>query len=567
MQSNSTIVNKLFSLFLPYKQKLLIILACLIFYILFSLSLPIFNSYLIDKGIIGKDYNLVVSISLCLFLLVLLNSLASIIKEKARATIASCIRQRLVMDAFRGLSRVDIRYFNSRNSAEIITNLEMDTSRICTICDSDFFMIITQLVGFIGGITGLFLIDYRLAFIVLIFIPLKFLIVSFLAKKRKYLIKKLIDADHKFGRWIGESLDGMKEIRLFGLYNKKSEELKDIIFNRADSEKNINILDNYNLAAENIILRLLESILYMVGALFILSDTMTIGSLVAFLTYSSQVTNPISAALNISFIMSGIFPSAQRYFDLLDSKEELENNGILSICDVHNIAFDNVSFAYDNKCILKGINLFINNGEKVAIIGKNGTGKTTIFHLIERFLTPTSGEILVNGVNVKEYEIDSYRNAFACINQDSYLFNMTILDNITLYSCPTKKLLDCVMAQADIHPLLKSCQGMVGINGQNLSGGQRQKIIFSRMLLREKSCYLLDEATSNLDKESEMIVAQAFQTFLKDKTVLLIAHNVELLRYMDRIIQLDGAGGIIEYRSYDELLASMPDIKNLFNHA
>lgn len=216
--------------------------------------------------------------------------------------------------------------------------------------------------------------------------------------------------------------------------------------------------------------------------------------------------------------------------------------------------------------MLNNVIFSIKNGEKVAIIGKNGTGKTTIFYLIERFLNPAAGEILVNGIDVKEYEINSYRNAFACINQDSYLFNMPILENIVLYSCPQRELLDRVIAQTDIQPLLDICKGPVGVNGQSLSGGQRQKIIFARMLLREKSCCLLDEATSNLDKESKIIVAQAFQTFLKGKTVLLIAHSVELLHYVDKIIQLDGTGGIIEYDSYDALLASAPDIEDLFRH-
>lgn len=565
--TNSIIFRKLLCLYKPFRFQLIAISFCLVFFTLSSLAQPIISSKLIDLGILGRDYQIVIMLSLLGLLLVVVNAVLNVLKEKVRAHIASKIKQKLVVDAYNSLTSIKIQHFSTMNTTEFLTNLEMDTSRICTICDSEVFSIITQLLGFVGGIIGLFIIDARLALIVFVTVPIKFFTVNILAKRKRALVDDLLVADTKYGRWFGDNLDGMKEIRLFGLQDAKRIELAGNIENRSEAERKINILDSYNKNSETLYAHFLEAILYIVGAYFIFRDTLSVGSLFAFLTYSLQVTSPISTALNISYMMSGIMPSARRYFSLLESEmeeNELEGRHILE--HIERIEFQNVSLCYDRDMhVLDRVSFSIANGEKVALIGRNGTGKTTIFNLIERFLVPTKGRILVNGMDVKDYDIRSYRRAFSCINQSSYLFNLPILENITLSELFTDEDIKRAIELSDLSELVNENTRPIGCNGQFLSGGQRQKIIFARTILRNKSFYLLDEFTSNLDKESEYIVTRVFNRFLHDKTVLLIAHSLNVLTFMDRIIKLDGQGGIVEYKSYQELLRKEEQLVELLN--
>ena len=364
--TNSIIFRKLLYLYKPFRFQLIAISFCLVFFTLSSLAQPIISSKLIDLGILGRDYQIVIMLSLLGLLLVVVNAVLNVLKEKVRAHIASKIKQKLVVDAYNSLTSIKIQHFNTMNTTEFLTNLEMDTSRICTICDSEVFSIITQLLGFVGGIIGLFIIDARLALIVFVTVPIKFFTVNILAKRKRALVDNLLVADTKYGRWFGDNLDGMKEIRLFGLQDAKRIELAGNIENRSEAERKINILDSYNKNSETLYAHFLEAILYIVGAYFIFRDTLSVGSLFAFLTYSLQVTSPISTALNISYMMSGIMPSARRYFSLLESEmeeNELEGRHILE--HIERIEFQNVSLCYDRDMhVLDRVSFSIANGEK-----------------------------------------------------------------------------------------------------------------------------------------------------------------------------------------------------------
>ena len=555
-KSTALILVRLFSLFYQYKFRVLVIFFLLALYTLFSIALPILNAKIIDDGIVNKNFNVVLLFSFVILLIIICNAIINIVKERIRAGIASNLKQSLVVDAFTCLNLINLQYYNSRNSAEIVTNLDMDISRLCLICDSEIFMIITQLLGFTGGLIGLFIIDFRMAIIVLVCMPVNFIIVYFLAKVREKLVITLLDADHKLWKWFGETLDGIRELRLFGLCIAKRSELCKLIYDRAESDRHISIIDSYHTVSDNIISRVLELTVYIVGAFFILENSFTIGGLFAFLAYSAHVTNPLSSILGFTYMLTGMMPSAKRYFEIFDVESEQDTICKVALKDVHNISFKKVTFYYGDMCILRNINFSIKSGEKVAIIGNNGAGKSTIFNLLIRFLSNYYGEILINDISINEYDLKSYRDAFSCIWQNNYLFNMSVLNNILLYRNYAQNILSSVVFQTSINKIIDICPDSVGENGQNLSGGQRQKIILARALIRDTNCYLFDEVTSNFDNESEQILVHALQTFLKNKTLLLITHNVTLLQYMDKILQLDGRGGINEYESYNDFLNS-----------
>ncbi|MEZ0576966.1 ABC transporter ATP-binding protein [Halodesulfovibrio aestuarii] len=554
---NKQIISRIITLFSFYKRKLALILLCLVVFTAASIAYPLLNKMLIDDGVLKQDFTTVCIIVAMMLGTIILSSLAEMLKEFLRADIASGIHQKLVKDAFDSFLRVDITYFTKKNSAEMLNDLTTDIGNLNKICDNSVFFVVTQLLTFCGGIVGLFVIDQRLAMLVFLFIPAKYLCVHYFSNRQKKQFNVLLNFITSFGHWFGDSLNGIKDIRLFGIQNKMQDEAAKQVFSVANAQRKVTILQSMNLCSEVFLIHSLEAILLLTGAYFILDNSLTMGSLFAFISYSMQVLDPISAVLNIKFLLSGIIPSAERYFLLLDhSSEHCEQGGSEPVPEFCELAFRNVSFAYGDKYVLKDANLTVGQGEKIAIIGQNGAGKSTVFSLIERFFKPNQGIITLNGKDISEYDLQKYRASFSAIGQDSFLFNRSVLDNLCMsvsYSENNliERIKECGLQELQI-------ASSVGENGKQLSGGQRQKILLARALLRNTSWYLFDEATSNMDTESENRLLDLLHTTLKEKTVLMIVHNMSLLQHFESIIHITGDGTIRQYASYKEVVQCEP---------
>lgn len=548
---------RLVGLFSNYKSKLFFILACLIIVAIVSLLLPILNKHLVDDGIIAVNIKSVLTFSLLILLLSSINSLIEIIKDSIMASVSRDVQINLYLTAIKSLLYVESTYFNSRNSAGIYNNIETDVTRISSICDSNVIFVVTQLLSLIGGLIGLIIIDYRLSIIVLIFFPIKAIVTIVLSRHKKIIFEKMLEVHARLSHWFGDRIEGMKDVRLFGIRDHTFNEAKDKISIMTNQERKLIVLDSINGVFDSFLVKLLEAVLYIIGAYFIFDDSLTIGSLFAFITYSMNVMTPLSIVLGINYMLSGVMPSAVRFFSFLDEAEQKkEATGGIYIDRILDIEFDNVSFSYNDRQVLRDINFSIHQGEHVAIVGKNGTGKTTIFNLIQGFIKSDTGDALINGLPISEYNIESYRNCFCCINQNNHLFDMSILDNVALFSeYPGSKMME-VIHLSNLQPVLDACPESVGMDGCHLSGGQRQRVLFARVLFRNKNLILFDEATANLDTESEQMLMGAFSTLFKDKTVVSIIHSAHLLCGMDKIIELDGLGGIRIYNSYEHFMRS-----------
>ena len=536
------LITRLIKLFNPFKLQLTFIVISLIIYTSISLSIPLLNKSLIDNGILAYNFKHVVILSSILFVLFLINGINDFIKEKTRSKIASNIQQNLMEEAFNSILHVNICFFNSKNNTEILNDIMLDVKSILRICDSNVFFVITQLLSFVGGITGLLIIDYRLALLVLIFIPTKFLLVKHFGNKRKSLVC---------------------------IQQIKSKEQRHNISNLAESERKMTILDAINSSSDIIMMQFMECTLYIAGAYFIFEKTLTVGSLFAFITYAMQVIDPISNVLNIKYILTGILPSAQRYFNFIDeSYINKELDGKNNISTITSLKFKDVSFSYDKNNILKDINFNINSGEKVAIIGKNGVGKSTIFNLIQRFILPDTGTIYVNDTDIQTIKLNSYRDNLCCINQNNHLFDMNIIDNIKLYNNMDYSLLNSALVQSGTQDILHDERNFfkpVGQDGGMLSGGQKQKIILARLLAKKASLYLLDEATANLDYKSEFKIFHMLHTHFKKNIIIFIIHKQEFLQYMDKIILLANNGSTIIFNSYLEFKKSNFNNEHIFD--
>lgn len=540
--SNKEAIRKLLSLLAQYKKILSTIIICLIFSTGLNLCIPLLSKDIMDKGFIAGDKKLLIELVLISTFLYAMNSAVEVFKEYKRIDVSSKLEYSLSKQAVTHLMKVKMSYFNKTNYAEIMNIISVDIGNILSITDNNMFLIITQIFNITGGIIGLLIINYKLTILVVLFIPLKYFIMKFFAKKRKQIMDEFITANQDYAKWFGDTVGGIQEVKLFGILPYKIDEFKAKQERTIRKKKKLNMLGEFNNALDTVILEFLSMILYIVGANMVFSLQLSIGSIFAFITYSSYVTGPISAILNIGYLLSGIIPSTKRFYEFMDLEEEYAKCEKKEHPMFGDLEMKNVSFSYDGeKSILKDVTINFPKESKVALIGSNGSGKSTIIGLLTGLYDSNHGEVLLNGENVKDFCLSEYRELFSIVSQQIYLFNDTIKNNICLY----KPVSDLVMKQAIKDSGLEefidavSLNYKVGQNGSMLSGGQKQKIAMARALVHNRPILIFDEATSNSDINSELQINHLLLTRLKNKTVIVVTHKSDILHDMDNIIFLN----------------------------
>ena len=380
---------------------------------------------------------------------------------------------------------------------------------------------------------------------------------KYFAKKQKSIMEDFIRRNQEYAKWFGDTVGGIKEVKLFNIFDKKHNEFlirqKGII----DKQKQMNMLSQWNIITDSIMVQLLSTVLYIVGGSLVFDLQLSVGSVFAFITYSSYVTGPISAILNIGYLLSGIIPSTKRYYEFMDLQEETESGKHIEPI-FGELILQNVSFSYEvGKPVLRDINLTFPKGSKTALMGRNGSGKTTIINLLTRVYNPVSGYILLNETDISEISLHKYRNMVSVVSQQIYLFNDTIRNNICLYENVSDEVIRAACNESGLEDFLKevSLDYVVGQNGAMLSGGQKQKIALVRALVHDKPIIIFDEVTSNTDSYSEYQINNLLHTRLKNKTVIIITHKREILSEVDRIIMLRD-GIVVKNENYDELIGN-----------
>lgn len=555
--NNSEAVKKLLGLLKGYSKTIAVIIGCLLISTGLSLCIPLLNRQIMDEGFIGENKSLLIELTLILMAIYGINSIIDIIKEKKRVEISAKLQYFLSEQSFAHLMKMKMSYFNNTNYAELLNNINTDIGKMVMISDESIFFVVTQTFNMIGGLIGLFIIDYRMSILVIIFIPIKCIVMKYFAKKQKSIMEDFIRRNQEYAKWFGDTVEGIKEVKLFNIFDKKHNEFlirqKGII----DKQKQMNMLSQWNIITDSIMVQLLSTVLYIVGGSLVFDLQLSVGSVFAFITYSSYVTGPISAILNIGYLLSGIIPSTKRYYEFMDLQEETESGKHLEPI-FGELRLQNVSFSYEvGKPVLRAINLTFPKGSKTALMGRNGSGKTTIINLLTRVYNPVSGYILLNETDISEISLHKYRNMVSVVSQQIYLFNDTIRNNICLYQNVSDEVIRAACNESGLEDFLKevSLDYVVGQNGAMLSGGQKQKIALVRALVHDKPIIIFDEVTSNTDSYSEYQINNLLHTRLKNKTVIIITHKREILSAVDRIIMLRD-GIVVKNENYDELIGN-----------
>lgn len=557
-------VSELLKLLLPYKFGISGIILILILNAIFSLILPLLSKSIMDDGFIGGDQGVLILRVMQTLILVILICGIDIVKDKIRIGIQNDLKLNLSSNSFQHLSRLNMSYFDEKNDAEILNNLRMDIENICMVADNSLFFVFAQVFSIIGGMVGLFILNAKLAGLVILLIPIKYLIARYFAKKNKKIMQQYIESEEVYSKWFGDVVSGMREIKLFNLYQHKYVELQGYQERIVKSSKKANLLLTYNTTVEKITMQLLMSCIYILGAIQVFNLETSVGTTFAFISYSAYVTSPITAIMNIKQMLAGIFPSVERYVAFINIEEEqVEGEKVPSMGD---IILTDVSMYYDtnpNKYAIQNLSLTIKAGSKTAVIGTNGSGKSTLINLLLRLYRYNSGNITMNGVEISSLNLDDYRSMFSVVSQDVVLFNGTIKDNLCLYKDFSDSAIKFAIQASGLEGFIKehSLDYVVGERGTALSGGEKQKLSLARAILHDKPILILDEATANTDVYSKKYIHN-YLFEATEKTVIIITHSDEVLQMMDDIVFLEN-GKVLCHGTYQELLSQNKDFQNM----
>lgn len=549
---NNIVIKRIISYLIPFKKELLFSILVLVAAISIGFLQPLVIQRITDIGMVQKNMNAIFQSAVFLGFLVILNQLIEMLQTKIFVEIHNQSLYSIFHQTFQKLIHLKRSYFDDKNTTEILNFLQMDVLQVASITDRYVVVCLSYIFRIVSGLIGLCIISWKLALIVLAMVPIKFLLVSYLSKRRKLATDEMIESSRAFSRWFGDNLNGIDEIKLWNLFLEKDREFHEKQSKLLNSEKKGTLIDAWNVFWESILEWGVTILLYILGGALICTGSLTIGAAFAFISYSGYVTGPVSALLNLKMYFARIIPSAKRLFLFLDMEVEEDTGTKILEKNSPKIEFKNVGFSYDKaRCILKDVNFFANPGEKIAIIGQNGSGKTTVLNLLLRFYEPDQGAILVDGIDIRKVQLKDLRDLFAVVSQDPYLFLGGIEENINLSKNFNQQQISLAMKASGVSEFMRRMSDedkkQIGQNGARLSGGEKQKIAVARALLKDAPIIILDEATANFDVESDQYLHNIIVNEMKNKTVIMITHHYENLQGMDRVYRLEN-GKTMEYQ-------------------
>ena len=505
-----------------------------------GLYLPIINSNLVDKGILAKNFDYVLNISIIYTLAYVVKGFIGLLISSLTAIMNSKIRFKMNQDVFKEIERFKLSYFQNNDPTMIYNNITTDINNVSKLFDGNLLNVFTQMLYLIGGITCVFMINYKLALVAIAIIPIKYFSINFFSKKNKVLTKEYLSIHTDYARWFQDTIQGIRDIKVFNLYEKKENEFSKVKTKFIKYERMFSIISSAKEEFDNFITQFIIIIIYILGTFFIIKNELTYGTIVAFLTYLVYVSTPISYLTNIKFIFSGIIPSAKRLKEIFETEKEIYNQKIpVSVLKEDSIIeLKGVSYSFADKKLIDDIDLTFNVGVIVALVGDNGSGKTTIGNLLLRFIEPNEGAILLDGINIKEMDLNSYREMFAVADAKSHLFQERLSYNINFNEKEIDEIDDIIQKSQLKNSEIVLMRSQLKLCESNVSSGEKQKIIIARVFYADKQISIFDEATANLDKKSRENIEEVMVKNSKNSLKIIITHSKDILQYVDQIVML-----------------------------
>ncbi len=566
-------VKRLLSYMRPYGKYLIAAFVLSVGIVVSTLLGPVFIGKIIDQMIgtnqvVFKEVIRLLSIFIVLSMIgFALQWLVGILTGKASYLAMKDLRE----ETFGKIMKAPFSYIDQKSHGDLVNRIVNDVDFISDGVVQGFTQLFTGIIMILGTLGFMISLNSTIALIVVALTPLSILFAVFISKRTFGMASEQTRVQGELSGYVSEMIAQQKVVQAFS-YEKKAEE----DFNKMNQKlKYWGFRAQLYPAFTNPITRFINGLVYAAvgvgGAFVALRGGMSIGQLSSFLSYANQYTKPFNEVSGIAAQLQTALSAAQRVFELLDAPQvEKDRSDAYVLQQVKgNIAFKNVDFSYNPKiAFIKNLNLDVEQGKRVAIVGTTGSGKTTFINLLMRFYEIDQGEILIDGYSHREVTRASLRKQFGMVLQDTWLKNGTVFENI-VYGKPSATLEEVILAakQARAHHFIIRLENgydtVLVDNGGNLSQGQRQLLCIARVMLTAPPVLLLDEATSSIDTRTEILVQQAFLAMMKGRTSFVVAHRLSTIVHSDLILVMD-QGKIIEKGNHHQLLALQGEYAKLY---
>ncbi|WP_242839171.1 ABC transporter ATP-binding protein [Lachnospira multipara] len=567
-QDGKKTIVRLIKYFKNELNTLIVLLFAVVIACITSVYAPKLQSNAIDC-IIARDFNKIAPILVILLIIYGIYSISSFIQTRLSAKLSQRIVGKMRTDLFDCIVNLPIKYLDSHSHGDIMSRMTNDVENVSTTISQSLSSLFSGVITIIATAVMMIYLCPRLAVFSMVTVILTLLVTKFLSKAMRTFYKKKQLLLGSLNGTIEEMVTGYKTVTA---YNRQDQVLKDFA-KTSDNLTKVGIVAEVLASSMGPIMNVINNIGFVIiaafGGYFAINGIISVGIISAFLVYAKQFGRPIDEIANIYGQIQTAIAGAERVFAVMDESLE-DKSGSQKMDEAKGvISFKNVNFSYTKeKQVLYDFNLEVKAGEKVALVGATGSGKTTVVNLLMRFYDIDSGEILVDNVNIKDIDCNNLRKNTAIVLQDTVLFADTVKNNIRYSNLEAsdEEVVDaCKMSRC--HNMINHFKGKYDFRlakeGQNISQGQRQLLSIARAFLAKPKILILDEATSNVDTRTEKRIQDAMVNLMKNRTSLIIAHRISTIQDADLIVVMDN-GRIVEKGNHKELIKAKGKYYDLY---
>ena len=567
------VYKKLFPYLKPYGFLLLISLFLAMVSVLSSVWIPKVIGQTIDAmiGVGEVQFSIVTNGLLWILVLALISMVSQYVMSLCHNHIAYGMVKSLRDDVFIHLSKMPLSYLDLKAHGSLQSIVISDTEQMADGLLLGFSQLFTGILTIISTLFWMFSIQLTMTVVVLLLTPISFVVASFIAKKTYDLFHDQSTLRAEQTAFTHETITGIKVVQAYSQEKNVLETFDEMNEKLADRSLKAIFYSSITNPATRFVNSLVYTVVGLVGAFFVLKSQLSIGQLAAFLTYANQYTKPFNEISGVMTEFQNSIACARRVFELMEEPMESEEETEIQLPEMikGEVLYENVSFSYQkDQSLIENFSLEVNPGEKIAIVGPTGSGKSTLINLLMRFYEVDKGSITIDGLSIKDMSRQQLRQLFGMVLQETWLQSGTIRENLLLGNQnATDEEIQQVLVQCQLDKMIEKLpQGLetpLHRQGEDFSQGQRQLLSIARVILSKPSMLILDEATSSIDTRTELKTQQAFQTLMEGKTSFIVAHRLSTIQNADKILVLKD-GQVIEQGTHEELIAQQGFYQHLY---
>lgn len=553
----------------PYKKSLIITVILGILSSIILLFIPKIIAYAIDISFPKKSFVEIILLSILMLLLVIISVSISKIKRDKLIIVLDKVSNDMKVAIFKKLQYLPNSYFDTKSHGKIYTRASNYPDEVSYIICYVILQGILDVINLIFVLIFMLSINIKLSLISIILTVILISIFSFVGPIRRKLQHIVNDKNSNINAYLSESINGIRITQSFNRETKNESILKKLEQERISAVKNTLFVGNLSWSLSSIFNLLSMALIYYIGLRY-MYPAISIGSIIAIDSYSSRFWEPIEYLMTSYSDLMDAGTYLERIFELLDEEITIKDSPkSKNIVIKGAVEFKNVTFSYDGKNdVLTNLNLIIKPGQKVGLVGETGCGKSTILSLVSRFYDINSGEVLIDGVNIKDIKLECLRNNINMMLQDNFLFARSVYDNLVLDKKIELKKVIKICKMLDIHDMIMSLENgydtVLLNNGSSLSNGERQLLCIARIMLQNPKILILDEATSNIDIKTEKKIERAIELVTKNRTTIMVAHRISTIKNCDKIVLIKNHQNY-EEGSHEELMKKKKEYYKLYS--